>query len=60
MSEQAATFPGFRILLLFIILAINGFFAASEVALLSVRDSRLRQLAAEGVTGARIGASTPG
>jgi putative hemolysin len=54
MNEQAVTFPGFRILLLFAILAINGFFAASEVALLSVRDSRLRQLAAEGVAGARI------
>ncbi len=36
------------------ILAINAFFAASEVALLSVRDSRLRQLAEEGVVGARI------
>ena len=32
-----------RLLLLGLILAINAFFAASEVALLSVRDSRLRQ-----------------
>src|SRR6202167_6049901 len=32
---------------------INAFFAASEVALLSVRDSRLRHLAEEGNAGAR-------
>jgi CBS domain containing-hemolysin-like protein len=33
---------------------INAFFAASEVALLSVRDSRLRHLADEGNAGARM------
>lgn len=33
---------------------VNAFFAASEVALLSVRDSRLRHLAEEGNAGARI------
>jgi putative hemolysin len=42
-----------RFLLLGFILATNGFFAASEIALLSVRDSRLRHLADEGVAGAK-------
>ena len=45
---------GLRLLLLASILAINAFFAAAEVALLSVRESRLRQLADQGQTGARI------
>ena len=44
---------GLRIFLLLLIIGINGFFAASEVALLSVRESRLRQLAEEGVAGAQ-------
>jgi CBS domain containing-hemolysin-like protein len=43
-----------RLALLVLILAVNAFFAASEVALLSVRDSRLRHLAAEGHAGARM------
>src|SRR6202167_2119758 len=43
-----------RLALLCLILAINAFFAASEVALLSVRDSRLRHLAEEGNAGAKI------
>jgi putative hemolysin len=43
-----------RLLLLSLILAINAFFAAAEVALLSVRDSRLRHLAEEGHSGARM------
>jgi CBS domain containing-hemolysin-like protein len=43
-----------RLALLGVILAVNAFFAASEVALLSVRDSRLRQLAAEGHAGAKM------
>ncbi len=43
-----------RFLLLGVILMVNAFFAASEVALLSVRDSRLRHLAEEGNAGARI------
>src|SRR5579862_587749 len=42
-----------RLILLFAILAVNGFFAAAEVALVSVRRSRLRQLAEEGSAGAR-------
>jgi len=43
-----------RLLLLALIVAINGFFAASEVALLSVRDSKLRHLAERGNTGAKM------
>jgi CBS domain containing-hemolysin-like protein len=42
-----------RLALLGVIIAINAFFAASEVALLSVRDSRLRHLAEEGNAGAK-------
>ena len=44
---------GARLLLLGLIVAINAFFAASEVALLSVRDSRLRHLAERGNAGAK-------
>src|SRR5579872_6614269 len=47
-------FLGFRFLLLGLIVMVNGFFAASEVALLSVRESRLRQLADQGQAGARV------
>jgi putative hemolysin len=47
-------FLGFRFLMLALIVLVNGFFAASEVALLSVRESRLRQLAEEGQAGARV------
>jgi putative hemolysin len=38
----------FRFVLLAIIVAVNGFFAAAEVSLVSVRRSRLTQLAEEG------------
>lgn len=44
---------GLRFFLLIVILAMNGFFAAAEVALVSVRQSRLRELAAGGVGGAQ-------
>src|SRR6266849_6545759 len=44
---------GFRILLLLLILGINAFFAAAEVALVSVRESRLKQLAEDGHAGAQ-------
>src|SRR5262249_31365173 len=37
-----------RFLLLAVIVAMNGFFAAAEVSLVSVRRSRLKQLADEG------------
>jgi CBS domain containing-hemolysin-like protein len=43
-----------RIILLCLILAVNAFFAGAEVALLSVRDSRLRRLADEGHSGATV------
>lgn len=48
---------GYRILLLLAITAINGFFAAAEVALLSVRRSRLEALAQEGHLGAQAALS---
>ncbi|MBI3697335.1 MAG: DUF21 domain-containing protein, partial [Acidobacteria bacterium] len=43
----------FRLLLLPVLLGINGFFAAAEVALVSVRATRMRQLAEEGDSRAR-------
>jgi CBS domain containing-hemolysin-like protein len=43
-----------RLILLGLILAVNAFFAGAEVALLSVRDSRLRRLADEGLSGAKV------
>jgi len=43
----------FRILLVVLLIAVNGFFAAAEVALLSVRHSRLRQMAEQGQAGAQ-------
>jgi len=48
---------GLRLLLLILIVGVNGFFAASEVALLTVRESRLRQLAEEGQVGANAAMS---
>jgi CBS domain containing-hemolysin-like protein len=42
-----------RFISLILILATNGFFAAAEVALVSVRQSRLRELAAQGQAGAQ-------
>jgi CBS domain containing-hemolysin-like protein len=44
---------GYRFLLVALIVAINAFFSGAEVALLSVRQSRLRQMAEDGVTGAQ-------
>lgn len=38
----------YRLIILIVILIANGFFAAAEVALVSVRRSRLRALAAQG------------
>src|SRR3954447_8254725 len=51
------TYIGYRFLLLAIILALNGFFAAAEVSLLSTRRSRLRQLAENGNVGAQAAVS---
>ena len=42
-----------RLLIVALLIAINGFFAGAEVSLLSVRQSRLRQMAAEGNAGAQ-------
>jgi putative hemolysin len=42
-----------RIILVVLLIAVNGFFAGAEVALLSVRHSRLRQMAEEGHAGAQ-------
>ena len=44
---------GLRLILLILILATNGFFAAAEVSLVSVRQSRLRELAQKGQAGAQ-------
>jgi CBS domain containing-hemolysin-like protein len=43
----------FRILLVVLLIAVNGYFAGAEVALLSVRQSRLKQMAEEGHIGAQ-------
>lgn len=45
---------GLRILFLFALLGVNSFFAAAEVALVSVRKTRLRQLAESGSRPARL------
>ncbi len=47
----------YRLLLMAVILAINGFFAAAEVALVSVRRSRLKAMADEGKAGAQAALS---
>ncbi len=44
---------GFKLFLLLMLTAINAFFAASEIALLSVRRQRILQLAQEGNIGAQ-------
>jgi len=46
-----------RLLLVVLLIGINGFFAGAEVSLLSVRHSRLRQMAAEGNAGAQAALS---
>lgn len=50
-------FLAYRIFLLLLIIAVNGFFAAAEVALVSVRRSRLRAMAEEGQVGAQAALS---
>jgi CBS domain containing-hemolysin-like protein len=47
------TYTPFRILAVILLIAVNGFFAGAEVALLSVRQSRLRQMAEAGQPGAQ-------
>lgn len=51
--ENAAIHHGYRLLAMGAIIGVNAFFAAAETALVSVRASRLRQLADEGQTGAQ-------
>jgi CBS domain containing-hemolysin-like protein len=46
-----------RLILLVVIVLVNGFFASAEVALVSVRRSRLAQLADEGSASARAALS---
>jgi putative hemolysin len=48
---------GYRLVLMVLILGVNGFFAAAEAALVSVRPSRLKAMAEEGVTGAQAALS---
>src|SRR5271156_3855969 len=43
----------YRFTIVVLVLLLNAFFAAAEVALVSVRKSRLRTLAAEGQVGAQ-------
>ena len=43
---------GYRFAFMLLIIVVNGFFAAAETALVSVRHSRLRQMADEGQVGA--------
>jgi putative hemolysin len=47
------TYSPFRILAVVLLIAVNGYFAGAEVALLSVRHSRLRQMAEAGQAGAQ-------
>jgi CBS domain containing-hemolysin-like protein len=49
--------PSIRLALVVLLIAVNGFFAGAEVSLLSVRHSRLRQMAAEGNAGAQAALS---
>ena len=44
---------GYRFLLVAFVILLNAFFAGAEVALVSVRRSRLKQMAAEGQAGAK-------
>src|ERR1700761_8954378 len=46
-----------RLAILVLILATNGFFSDAEVSLISVRQSRLRELAGQGHAGARAALS---
>jgi CBS domain containing-hemolysin-like protein len=48
-----SSYFGLRLLLVVLLIGLNGFFAAAEISLLSVRNSRLRQMAEEGRAGAQ-------
>jgi putative hemolysin len=47
------SYLGYRVLALVLLTALNAFFSAAEVALLSVRPSRMQALAAQGNLGAQ-------
>jgi CBS domain containing-hemolysin-like protein len=51
------SYSPFQLLLVVLLIAVNGFFAGAEVALLSVRPSRLRQMAEDGQAGAQAALS---
>jgi len=52
-AAMTQSYLGFRLVLVGLLIGLNGFFAAAEVALVSVRNSRLRQMAEEGQSGAQ-------
>ena len=52
-NSGIVSYSPFRILLVVVLIVVNAFFAGAEVALLSVRQSRLRQMAGEGQAGAQ-------
>jgi len=51
-SDDVINFP-IRLILVVLLIVVNGFFAGAEVALLSVRQSRLRHMVEEGHAGAQ-------
>lgn len=51
------TYTLLRLLVVVLLILVNGLFAAAEVSLVSVRQSRLRQMAAEGQAGAQAALS---
>src|SRR5207248_5946930 len=48
-----SSYFGLRIIVVVLLVALNAFFAGTEICLLSVRSSRLRQRAEEGSAGAQ-------
>ncbi len=59
-ASMDEVYYGYRFLLLVLILGANAFFAGAEVALVSVRPSRLREMARQGHTGAQAALSLLG
>jgi CBS domain containing-hemolysin-like protein len=52
MSEPLGVFP--RLLAVLLLVGLNGFFVAAEYALVSVRRTRMAELAAQGSPGALL------
>src|SRR5207248_10680880 len=52
-----SSYFGLRIIVVVLLVALNAFFAGTEICLLSVRSSRLRQRAEEGSAGAQAALS---